>query len=38
MPGFGGVLEPAGIRSLVAHIRTLCSCEGPAWSRDGTGR
>jgi mono/diheme cytochrome c family protein len=36
MPGFGGVLEPAAIRALVAHIRTLCSCEGPAWSRDGT--
>jgi mono/diheme cytochrome c family protein len=36
MPGFGGVLEPAAIRGLVAHIRTLCSCEGPAWARDGT--
>jgi mono/diheme cytochrome c family protein len=36
MPGFSGVLEPAAIRGLVAHIRTLCSCEGPAWSRDGT--
>jgi mono/diheme cytochrome c family protein len=38
MPGFGGALEPDAIRALVAHIRTLCSCEGPAWSRDGSGR
>ena len=34
MPAFGGSLTPAQIRALVAHIRTLCSCQGPAWSRD----
>jgi mono/diheme cytochrome c family protein len=38
MPGFGGVLDASSIGGLVAHIRTLCSCEGDAWSRDGTGR
>ena len=35
MPGFGEFLAPDEIRSLVAHIRTLCACEAPAWSRDG---
>ena len=35
MPAFGETLAPAEIRSLVVHIRTLCACEGPAWSRDG---
>lgn len=34
MPAFGGSLEPETIHALVAHIRTLCRCEGPAWSRD----
>ncbi len=29
MPPFGGALSPSEIRSLVAHIRTLCSCEAP---------
>jgi mono/diheme cytochrome c family protein len=38
MPGFGDVLDDSRIRGLVAYIRTLCSCEGPAWSRDGTGQ
>lgn len=33
MPAFGGSLEPETIRALVAHIRTLCSCEGPEWAR-----
>ena len=33
MPPFGGSLTPAEIRALVRHIRTLCRCEGPAWSR-----
>jgi len=33
MPGFGATLTPAEIRALVRHIRTLCKCEGPAWSR-----
>ena len=36
MPAFGGSLSPTQIRALVAHIRTLCRCVGPAWSRDGT--
>jgi mono/diheme cytochrome c family protein len=33
MPAFGGSLTPPQIRALVRHIRTLCRCEGPAWSR-----
>lgn len=33
MPGFGGTLTTAEIRVLVRHIRTLCRCEGPSWSR-----
>ena len=36
MPAFGGSLSPTKIRALVAHIRSLCRCVGPAWSRDGT--
>lgn len=35
MPAFGGSLAPTQIRALVAHIRSLCRCAGPAWSRDG---
>ena len=35
MPAFGGTLSPGQIRALTAHIRTLCRCTGPAWSRDG---
>ncbi|MDH5590672.1 MAG: c-type cytochrome [Gemmatimonadota bacterium] len=35
MPPFGGILTPAQIRALVAHVRTLCSCTGPEWSLDG---
>jgi mono/diheme cytochrome c family protein len=35
MPAFGEMLSRTEIRSLVAYIRTLCHCEGPAWSRDG---
>lgn len=35
MPAFGRKLSPDQIRSLVRYIRTLCDCEGPAWSRDG---
>lgn len=38
MPAFGETLTPAEIRSLVAHIRALCRCEGPAWSVDGGNR
>jgi len=34
MPAFGELLTPGEIRSLVAYIRTLCACQGPAWSRD----
>jgi len=32
MPAFGGTLTATEIRALVRHIRTLCRCEGPAWS------
>lgn len=35
MPAFGASLDDAQKRALVAHIRTLCRCEGPYWSRDG---
>ena len=35
MPAFGATLSDAEIRELVAHIRRLCGCEGPAWSRRG---
>ena len=35
MPPFGEMFSADQIRSLVGHIRALCSCEGPAWSRDG---
>jgi mono/diheme cytochrome c family protein len=38
MPAFGATLSPAEIRALVAHIRELCRCEGPTWSRDGSNR
>lgn len=34
MPAFGRTLERAQIRALVRYLRTLCACEGPAWSRD----
>ncbi len=33
MPAFGETLADPQIRALVAYIRTLCSCKGPAWSR-----
>jgi mono/diheme cytochrome c family protein len=35
MPAFGALLEPAQIRALVAHIRTLCSCAQPEWAEPG---
>lgn len=35
MPPFGETLSPERIRTLVRHLRRLCRCEGPAWSRDG---
>jgi mono/diheme cytochrome c family protein len=34
MPAFGATLSGGEIRALVRHIRTLCGCEGPAWSRN----
>src|SRR6185436_4583329 len=34
MPAFGQTLSSAEIRGLVAYIRELCACTGPAWSRD----
>ena len=34
MPPFGGTLSAAEIRALVRQIRTLCRCDGPAWSRN----
>lgn len=36
MPAFAGLLSDERIRALVRHIRALCKCEGPAWSRDGS--
>ena len=33
MPAFGATLSREEIRSLVAQLRALCRCEGPAWSR-----
>jgi len=33
MPAFGGSLSPSDMRGLVRYIRSLCRCEGPAWSR-----
>ena len=38
MPSFGATLSASEMRALVAHIRVLCACEGPAWSRDGSNR
>ena len=35
MPAFGGLLDRDQIRALVAHIRTLCACEQPAWAGSG---
>ena len=32
MPAFGDLLEPAQIRALVTHIRTLCQCAQPPWA------
>jgi mono/diheme cytochrome c family protein len=36
MPPWGATLPPAEIRALVRHLRDLCGCDGPPWSRDGT--
>lgn len=35
MPPFGASLDDGQKRALVAYIRALCRCQGPAWSRDG---
>jgi mono/diheme cytochrome c family protein len=35
MPAYGTTLSPSQIRALVRHIRSLCGCQGPAWSTDG---
>lgn len=34
MPPFGRTLAREQIWALVHYLRTLCRCEGPAWSRD----
>lgn len=34
MPPFGKTLTRDQIWGLVRHIRSLCRCEGPSWSRD----
>jgi mono/diheme cytochrome c family protein len=34
MPAWGETLAPKEIRELVGHIRSLCACEAPPWSRD----
>jgi mono/diheme cytochrome c family protein len=34
MPSWGFTLSRDEIWSLVAYIRQLCNCQGPAWSRD----
>jgi mono/diheme cytochrome c family protein len=34
MPPFGETLTREQIWGLVRHLRKLCTCEGPAWSRD----
>jgi mono/diheme cytochrome c family protein len=34
MPPWGQSLSAREIQELVRHIRTLCQCLGPAWSRD----
>ena len=37
MPAFGASLTDRAKRELVQYMRTLCRCQGPAWSRDGRG-
>ena len=36
MPAWQGTLSGDEMRELVRYMRTLCRCEGPEWSRDGT--
>lgn len=35
MPAWGTKFSTEEIRELVAHLRALCQCDGPEWSRDG---
>ena len=35
MPAWGGTLSDEDIAALVRHLRALCECVGPDWSRDG---
>ncbi len=35
MPAYGRTLSREQIWSLVRQLRSLCDCQGPAWSRDG---
>ncbi len=35
MPAFGASLNDREKRDLVRYMRTLCRCQGPAWSHDG---
>jgi mono/diheme cytochrome c family protein len=34
MPAWGAMFTPEQIHGLVRHIRRLCQCEAPSWSRD----
>jgi mono/diheme cytochrome c family protein len=34
MPPYGETLTRDQIRDVVSYLRTLCHCNGPAWSRD----
>ena len=38
MPAFGPSLGDADLRAVVAYMRRLCQCRGPAWSTDGRRR
>jgi mono/diheme cytochrome c family protein len=35
MPPWGETLSREEITAMVHHLRELCRCDGPAWSRDG---
>jgi mono/diheme cytochrome c family protein len=37
MPAYGWTLSREQIWSLVRHLRELCDCQGPEWSRDDRG-
>jgi mono/diheme cytochrome c family protein len=34
MPAFGATLSREQVHGLVRYLRTLCRCQGPAWSRN----